>query len=62
MCPIYLASSDEVAGVTGKYFNSDKRMIESSPASHDAELSKYVWKVSTEMVGLLPHQQIRISV
>ena len=45
-------------GVTGKYFNPDKSMVESSPASHDVELSKHVWKVSTEMAGLLPHEQI----
>lgn len=57
-CPVYLASSGEVSAITGKYFNSDKSMIKSSPASYDAELSRHVWEVSTEMVGLLPHEQI----
>lgn len=51
-CPIYLAASNEVAGITGKYFDSDKTVLETSAASHDAALSSYVWKTSAELVGL----------
>lgn len=55
-CPVYLASSSEVAGITGKYFDLDKKMIESSPASHDAVLSRHVWKMSAELTGLTENE------
>jgi NAD(P)-dependent dehydrogenase (short-subunit alcohol dehydrogenase family) len=58
-CPLYLAEASEVAGVTGKYFNSDRQMVETSPASHDAELSRYVWKMSAELVGLPENELFR---
>ena len=51
-CPIYLASSSEVAGVTGKYFNSDLKLTQTSPASYDRELSQCVWDVSARLTGL----------
>jgi retinol dehydrogenase 14 len=51
-CPVYLASSAEVEHVSGKYFNLDKTMIDSSPASHDSSLSKAVWKRSAELCAL----------
>jgi retinol dehydrogenase-14 len=54
-CPIYLASSNEVAGITGRYFESRKKMIDTSPASYDAALSERVWNMSAELVGLTGH-------
>lgn len=48
---IYLASSPEVAGVTGKYF-VDCRPIPSSEASYDEEAARRLWEVSAELVGL----------
>jgi NAD(P)-dependent dehydrogenase (short-subunit alcohol dehydrogenase family) len=42
---IYLASSDEVAGVTGKYF-TDKKAVSSSEASYDEEAARKLWEVS----------------
>lgn len=51
-CPIYLASSPEVAGITGKYFDCDKKIVDTSPASHDGALSRHVWRVSAELCGL----------
>ena len=51
-CPIYLASSPELAGVTGKYFSCDKKMVDSSPASYDATLAKHLWDISSELVNL----------
>jgi NAD(P)-dependent dehydrogenase (short-subunit alcohol dehydrogenase family) len=51
-CPIYLASSADVEHVSGKYFNLDKTMLESSPASHNSDLSRAVWKASAELCGL----------
>lgn len=48
---IYLASSLEVEGVTGKYF-ADCSETPSSPASHDEESQRRLWDVSEELCGL----------
>ena len=48
---IYLASSPEVEGVTGKYF-ADSKETESNPASHDKEAAKRLWEISEQMAGL----------
>jgi len=48
---IYLASSEQVEGVTGKYF-VDEKPSSSSPASYDEQVARRLWEVSTEMVGL----------
>jgi len=48
---IYLASSPEVEGVTGKYF-VDCRETPSSPASYDEDSQRRLWEVSEEMCGL----------
>jgi NAD(P)-dependent dehydrogenase (short-subunit alcohol dehydrogenase family) len=46
--PIYLASSPEVEGVTGKYFQNEK-IAESSPASHDEEAARRLWEISESL-------------
>jgi NAD(P)-dependent dehydrogenase (short-subunit alcohol dehydrogenase family) len=48
---IYLASSPQVEGVTGQYFQ-DKMPIKSSPASYDEQAGRRLWEVSAEMTGL----------
>lgn len=48
---IYLASSPDVEGVTGKYF-ADSKETRSSPASHDEEAAKRLWEISEQMTGL----------
>jgi NAD(P)-dependent dehydrogenase (short-subunit alcohol dehydrogenase family) len=48
---IYLASSPEVEGVTGKYF-IDSKEAPSSAESHDANVAKRLWEVSAQMTGL----------
>ena len=48
---VYLASSPEVDGVTGKYFD-DKREEKSSAESYDEAVAKRLWEVSARMVGL----------
>ena len=48
---IYLASSPEVEGVTGKYF-ADGRPRASSKASYDGAASTRLWEVGAELVGL----------
>jgi retinol dehydrogenase-14 len=45
---IYLASSPEVDGITGKYFH-DKKIVRSSDESLDADLAKKFWEVSEEL-------------
>ena len=47
---IYLASSPEVAGVSGAYF-VDKKIAQPSKAAQDDEAAKRLWEVSLEMVG-----------
>lgn len=48
---IYLASSPEVDGVSGKYYYQNKA-VPSSPYSHDENAAKRLWEVSVEMTGL----------
>jgi NAD(P)-dependent dehydrogenase (short-subunit alcohol dehydrogenase family) len=48
---IYLASSPEVANVTGKYFFKRKQ-VESSAESTDEEKSKRLWEISERLCGL----------
>jgi NAD(P)-dependent dehydrogenase (short-subunit alcohol dehydrogenase family) len=47
---LYLATSPEVAGVTGKYFFENKP-IESSPASYDTESARRLWEISERMTS-----------
>ena len=48
---IYLASSPDVVGVTGKYFDKEKVVV-SSPASYDETAARRLWELSAEMTGL----------
>jgi NAD(P)-dependent dehydrogenase (short-subunit alcohol dehydrogenase family) len=47
----YLATSPDVAGVTGRYFDRE-RPVPSSPASCDEESAKRLWWVSEQLAGL----------
>ena len=47
---IYLASSDEVSDVSGKYF-ADEEQTRSSEASYKKESWDRLWKLSEEMTG-----------
>lgn len=49
--PIYLASSPEVAGVSGKFFKN-KRPVVSAPPSHDREAQRRLWDVSAALTGI----------
>ena len=48
---VYLASSPEVAGVTGKYFENSKEK-KSSPASYDEAAQKRLWEISEQLTGI----------
>ncbi len=50
---VYLATSDDVEGVTGKYFK-DCRPATSSLISHDSVLSARLWNISLRLTGELP--------
>lgn len=47
---VYLASSPEVEGVTGKYFVRE-REVRSDPVSYDQSVARRLWEVSEEMTG-----------
>lgn len=48
---IFLASSPQVEGVTGKYFIK-KMPVSSSPESQNEEIARRLWAVSMELTGL----------
>ncbi len=48
---IYLASSPEVTGVTGKYFVK-REPAQSSPISYDEEIAKKLWEVSEDLTSI----------
>lgn len=50
---IYLATSPEVAGVTGKYF-AQQQERPSSPASYDQTAQRRLWDMSERLTGLKP--------
>jgi retinol dehydrogenase-14 len=49
--PVYLASSADVEGVTGRYFK-DCQPIGTTPVSMDQELQRRLWEVSAKLAGL----------
>jgi len=49
--PVYLASSPEVATVTGKYFTK-RQPVQSSKASYDEAAAKRLWQVSLSLAKL----------
>lgn len=48
---VYLASSPEVEGVTGRYFD-DRKPVESSTASRDETAAARLWQMCDELTGL----------
>jgi NAD(P)-dependent dehydrogenase (short-subunit alcohol dehydrogenase family) len=50
---VWLASSPEVEGITGQYFEK-KHPIKSTPQTYDPEVQEKLWKVSEQMTGLSP--------
>lgn len=50
---IWLATSAEVEGVTGQYFQN-RRAAQSSPTSYDAQIQARFWQVSAEQLEIEP--------
>lgn len=48
---VYLATSPEVEGVTGKYFVK-REAVPSSPLSYDEDLARRLWEASERITGL----------
>lgn len=48
---IYLASSPEVAGVSGRYFSNCKA-VRSSPVSYNEAAAERLWQISAELAGV----------
>lgn len=48
---IFLATSPDVEGISGKYFKA-KKVKQSAPASYDEDTAKRLWDMSAEMVGV----------
>jgi retinol dehydrogenase 14 len=46
---IYLASSPEVEGVNGQYFEPPNKQVKSSKTSYDEETQKRIWEASAEL-------------
>jgi NAD(P)-dependent dehydrogenase (short-subunit alcohol dehydrogenase family) len=51
---VYLASSPEVEGVTGRYF-ANRKAKKSHEASYDAMTTGRLWQVSADLVGIPAH-------
>ncbi|MFQ5981883.1 MAG: SDR family oxidoreductase [Woeseiaceae bacterium] len=49
--PLYLATSPEVEGVSGEYFE-DLRPARSSDATRDEDLARELWQISSKLTGL----------
>jgi retinol dehydrogenase 14 len=49
--PVYLASSPEVEGVTGRYF-ANRRPKRSSKPSYDTAATARLWRLSADLAGL----------
>lgn len=48
---LYLATSPEVEGISGKYF-ADKKEITAPPQAYDREANRRLWEVSSALTGL----------
>ncbi len=48
---VYLASSPEVEGITGKYWTK-RNVLSSSPESYDQDAQRRLWAISAQLTGL----------
>jgi len=51
---LYLALSEEVAGVSGRYFDEHQNPRSASPLARDVELQERLWKMSAQWTGVPP--------
>ena len=55
---IYVASSPEVEGVSGKYF-IDREPVSSSPASYDTKSARCLWEISQDLTRTVGDDDVR---
>ena len=48
---IYVASSPEVAGISGRFFLRQK-VLQTKPVTHDPDVTARLWNISADLVGL----------
>jgi NAD(P)-dependent dehydrogenase (short-subunit alcohol dehydrogenase family) len=48
--PVFLATSPEVEGVSGKYFDECREKV-TTPISYDVEAAETLWKISARLTG-----------
>jgi retinol dehydrogenase 14 len=53
LTPVYLASSPEVEGITGRYY-ANRKPKTSSKASYDTKAAARLWQVSAGLAGMTP--------
>jgi retinol dehydrogenase 14 len=51
--PVYLSSSPDAEGLTGKYF-ANRKAKESNKSSYDTAITARLWQVSADLVGIPP--------
>jgi len=56
----FLAASEKVIGVTGKYFIHN-REVESSAASYDTEAARRLWDLSAQLTGLTGERSVQLQ-
>ena len=49
---LHLALSDDVAGVSGRYFDEHQIPVPAAALANDAELQELLWNASVRWVGL----------
>ena len=57
---IYLASSPEVKGITGKYW-VDKQQKRSSNSSYDEHSQEKLWQLSEQLVGIQQSEEVTFA-
>ncbi len=57
--PVYLASSPDVKGVTGKYWDN-KKAVKSNTISYDRDEQQKLWDYSLDMTGLTANEKVTL--
>jgi len=49
---LYLALSDQVAGISGRYFDEHQQPQPAAPLAYDLALQESLWQASTRWTGV----------
>mgnify|MGYP001483765002 CR=1 FL=1 len=53
LCSTYLALSDQVKNISGRYFDEDTKEIQSSSMSHNKSLQNDLWRKSEQYINMI---------